>query len=65
MNYAIKTLMNQAELIKDLLEKKEDEFENAELEMQAEYNMFVDDIGNLKHQLKQLVDAIEVLRLKY
>jgi len=61
MNYAIKALINQGKLCKDLLQKKRSEFLEKDFEMTSDYEFCVADIHNLEKQIKEINEAIEIL----
>jgi hypothetical protein len=64
MNYALKTLMNQSDLITQEINKVQLQYDNADLESQMDVELFETDLFNLKKQQKDLVHAIELLNYK-
>lgn len=62
MNYAIKILKAQSELIQDFLVRREKEYLDMCFESSFDEEMVLNDIENLKLQKQQLVDAINKLR---
>ena len=62
MNYAIRLLMKEGERLKIAISNQEELFLDMPFENSFEEEMMKNCIDNLKHDLKQLVDAIEILR---
>lgn len=61
MNYALKTLMNQSDLLAQEIVKVQKQYDEAEIELSIDIDLFETDLGNLKAQKQDLTDAIMLL----